>query len=159
MIFSTRRLFRSRPTHRAAHSAWIESLEQRWLLANNSVIQIAAPAPITLASDDAQSYAAWTAGSNGGSGLGPATIVQGSGGNLFLATGTDSLTGGKSFGITAGASGPAVVRSILAPASSAEYTFSASFNEDNTNGFDGFSIKSAPGSNFADGELLRFGLS
>jgi hypothetical protein len=33
------------------------------------------------------------------------------------------------------------------------------FDENGTNGFDGLSIKSAPGTNFADRELLSFGLS
>jgi len=139
--------------------AAVQPLENRCLLSNNSVFTFQAPQPVTLASDDAQSYTTWNYGDNGGTGLGPATFLEGSGGSIFLATGGTSIDGGKSFDIRGGTLGQAMTRSILAPTSQAEYTVSATFNEDNTNGFDGFNIKSAPGTKFADNELVSFGLS
>src|SRR5438552_819 len=75
----------------------IEMLESRMLL-SGSVVSFGPPNPVTIASDDAQSYTTWDYGSNGGTGLGPATFLEGSNGNIFLSTDAKSIDRGKSFG-------------------------------------------------------------
>src|SRR5205823_709577 len=100
----------------------IETLESRMLL-SGSVVSFGPPSPVTIASDDAQSYTTWDYGSNGGTGLGPATFLEGSNGSIFLSTDGESIDGSKSFGIDGGIGGQAMTRSLNHPSDVGEYTF------------------------------------
>jgi hypothetical protein len=114
-----------------------------------------------IASDDAQSYSSFSYGSNGGSGFGAATYVEGSGGGVFLETGGAAIDGAKSIGTysnSGGGNAQAWARSITSPTTEAEYSLSARFNLDNSVAFSGFNLKSALGATFGASELLSFGM-
>jgi glycosidase len=116
------------------------------------------------ASDNAESQTAWNYNANsiGGSGLGAATYLEGTGGGLYLAnssTGNRQIDGANSFGVYAGSGGQGLCRSITAPGAAGTLTFSARFDVSNSAGFTGFNIKSAQGAAFAANELLSFGLT
>ena len=115
------------------------------------------------ASDNAETYTAWnyTTNSSGGSGLGPATLLEGTGGGLYLATastGARQIDGSNSFGVYAGSGSQGLSRAILNPRQAGSLLLSARFDLSNTVGLSGFNIKSAPGTSFAANELLSFGL-
>lgn len=117
-------------------------------------------AAAVVASDDYQGYSSLAYGDNGGTGLGALTYQNGSGGNVYLETGGGAaIDGGKSMGIYASTGGQAATRSITSgPNVIGTYDVSARFNLSNTVSFSGFNIKSAQGSNFADNQLVQFGL-
>src|SRR5438067_2727813 len=126
---------------------------------------IQARAATVVASDDYQSYGSLGYGSNGGTGLGALSYLEGSNGGVFLETGGAAIDGGKSMGIYSSDGGQAADRTITgspngngAPNVIGSYDVSARFNLGNDTGFSGFNIKSGVGSHFADSELIRFGL-
>src|SRR5207302_301180 len=106
------------------------------------------------ANDNAESYTGWnyTTNSNGGTGFGPATLLEGTGGGLYLAnsaTGSRQIDGNNSFGVYAGSGGQGLCRSIINSNQVGTLTLSARFDVSNAVGFTGFNIKSAPGTAFA----------
>ena len=97
-------------------------------------------------SDDAESYASWAYGSNGGSGLGAITYREGSGGGIYLETGSGKIDGAKSFGMFAGTGAgntQAADRQILNAKAAGTLNISVRWNVNNTVAFSGFNLKSA----------------
>jgi alpha-D-xyloside xylohydrolase len=119
---------------------------------------------ISSSSDNAESYSSWSYGSNGGSGFGPATYLEGTGGGLYLETGSATIDGSKSFGVYAGsATGgntgtQGMDRQILNAQQAGTLTISFRPNVTNTVAFSGFNLKSAPGTHFGDNELISVGI-
>lgn len=113
---------------------------------------------------DAEDKSAWDYGANNndGSGLGPATYLEGSGGGIYLvnaSTGNRQIDALNSFGIYAGTGGQALARAISAPRQNGTLTFSARFDVSNTTGTTAFNLKSSLGASFTANELLAFGLA
>ena len=113
------------------------------------------------AADNAESYASWAYGANGGTGLGPATFREGAGGGIYLETGAARIDGAKSFGLFAGGSSgnrQALDRAILNAQSAGTLLVSIRFNVNNSVSFSGFNLKSAPGTTFGSngGESTTF---
>src|SRR5438093_12268092 len=50
-----------------------------------------------ISSDDAESYSSWSYGNNGGTGFGPITYLEGTGGGIFLSTDGAHVDRAKSF--------------------------------------------------------------
>ena len=73
---------------------------------------------ISNSSDNAESYSSWSYGSNGGTGFGPATYLEGTGGGIFLVnSSTDAgrqIDGNNSFGVYRGETIPAIPREWIA---------------------------------------------
>jgi len=113
----------------------------------------------TNAADDFQSYTTLNYGDNGGFGLGSLSYLEGTGGGVFLETGSRSIDGSKSMGMFSSTGGQAAYRALSTSLSLAEYDVSARFDVDNAVGFSGFNIKSGAGSTFGSFELLSFGLA
>lgn len=108
--------------------------------------------------DDYQSYSSISYGSNGGSGLGAHTYLEGTAGGVYLETSGASIDGSKSLGIFASTGGQALSRSTTV-GSFGIYTSSVRFNLSNTVAFSGLNIKSSQGSTFGSSELLSWGLT
>jgi hypothetical protein len=119
----------------------------------------AASRAAVIAADDFESYSSYSYGSNGGTGLGPASYLEGTGGGVFLSTDGAHIDGANSVGLYSSTGGQAFDRTITSPVTNGEYTVSARFNLDNSVSFSGFNLKSAAGSTFGDSELLSFGLT
>jgi glycosidase len=116
------------------------------------------------ASADAEDKTAWdyAANSADGSGLGPASYLEGSGGGIYLAnsaTGGRQIDGLNSFAIYAGTGGQALARAISAPRQNGTVMLSARFDVSNTTGTTAFNLKSGIGASFRANELLAFGLA
>jgi glycosidase len=116
------------------------------------------------ASDNAETYSGfgYATNNNGGSGFGPITFLEGTGGGLYLASpsaGNRQIDGNNSFGVYAGTGGQAACRALLNPRAAGTLTLSVRFDLSNAAAFSGFSIKSAQGTSFAANELLSFGLN
>ena len=72
------------------------------------------------ASDNAETYSGfgYATNNNGGSGFGPITFLEGTGGGLYLsnsAAGNRQIDGNNSFGLYAGSGGQAACRALLNP--------------------------------------------
>jgi len=117
---------------------------------------------ISTSSDNAESYSSWTYGSNGGTGFGPATYLEGTGGGIFLVNNSSDagrqIDGNNSFGVYAGSGGQGMDRQILNAQQAG--TLTISFRPDVSNGvsFSGFNLKTAPGTHFGDNELISVGI-
>jgi alpha-D-xyloside xylohydrolase len=112
-------------------------------------------------SDNYESYSSMSYGTNGGSGLGAITYREGSGGGVYLETGSGKIDGTKSFGIFAGTGSgntQAADRQILNAKQAGTLTMSVRFNVTNTVAFTGFNLKSATGTHFGDNEILSVGI-
>ncbi len=112
-------------------------------------------------SDDAESYATWTYGSNGGSGFGAVTYREGTGGGIGLVTGGGKIDGAKSFDLFAGGgvgNTQALDRQIVNARPAGTLTLSVRWNVSNTVAFSGFNLKTAPGTHFGDNELISIGV-
>ena len=115
-------------------------------------------------SDNAETYSGfgYATNNNGGSGFGPITFLEGTGGGLYLSNssaGNRQIDGSNSFGLYAGSGGQAACRALLNPRAVGTLTLSVRFDLSNAAAFSGFSIKSAQGTSFAANELLSFGLN
>jgi hypothetical protein len=111
--------------------------------------------------DDAESYSSWSYTSpnnNGGSGFGPATYLEGTGGGIVLITGSAKIDGAKTFDVFAGSGGQGLDRQILNARQAGTLSMSVRFNENNSISFSGFNLKSAPGTHFGDNEILSVGI-
>ncbi len=109
-------------------------------------------------SDDAESYASWAYGANGGSGFGAATYREGSNGGIFLETSGAKIDNAKSFGLFSGSGTQAMDRQILNAKQAGVLTLSVRWNLDNTQAFSGFNLKSAAGATFGANELISVGI-
>jgi len=112
-------------------------------------------------SDDAESYATWAYGNNGGSGFGAITYREGTGGGIFLEAGSGKIDGAKSFGMFAGGgtgNTQAADRQILNAKAAGTLALSVRWNVNNTVSFSGFNLKSATGTHFGDNELISVGI-
>ena len=112
-------------------------------------------------SDDAESYTSWAYGSNGGSGFGAITYREGSGGGIYLDTGSGKIDGAKSFGMFAGGgtgNTQAADRQILNAKAAGTLSLSVRFNVNNTVSFSGFNLKSAAGTTFGANEIISVGI-
>lgn len=105
---------------------------------------------ISTSSDNAESYSSWAYGSNGGSGFGPATYLEGTGGGIFLVGPADAgrqIDGNNSFGVFAGGGSgntQGMNRQILNAQQAGTLTISCRFDVNNSVSFSGFNLKSAP---------------
>ena len=112
-------------------------------------------------SDDAEAYASWTYNANGGSGFGAITYREGSGGGIYLETGSGKIDGAKSFGMFAGGGAgntQAADRQILNAKAAGTLNISVRFNVNNTVAFSGFNLKSATGATFGANEIISVGI-
>src|SRR4029078_11934080 len=112
-------------------------------------------------SDDAESYATWAYGNNGGSGFGAITYREGTGGGLYLEAGSGKIDGAKSFGMFAGGgtgNTQAADRQILNAKAAGTLALSVRWNVNKPVSFSGFNLKSATGTHFGDNELISVGI-
>ncbi len=116
----------------------------------------------TSAADNAEGYTSWAYGDNGGSGLGPADYLQGTGGGLYLEQSSQKIDGSSSFGIYAGGgsgNSQAMDREILGAQTSGTVSLSMRFDVNNTVAFSGFNLKSGEGSTLGTDELVSVGIT
>jgi len=104
---------------------------------------------------------------NGGSGFQPWINLENTGGSKYIANvsnGGRQVDGNDSFGIMAasgtGENGYAEGRPLVTPITAGIYTVTARFDLANTQGFSGFNLKTAAGTQFGTDafELLAFGM-
>lgn len=111
-----------------------------------------------IGSDDYQSYTSLSYGSNGGTGLGAHTYLEGTGGGIYLETGGAAIDGGKSMGIFSSTGGQALTRTT-SPGAFGIYSGSLRFNVNNSVSFSGVNLKSSLGTTFGTDELIAFGMT
>ncbi|MDB6147416.1 MAG: hypothetical protein JWO45_1080 [Spartobacteria bacterium] len=119
---------------------------------------------LSRSADDAESYTSWAYGSSGGTGFGPATYREGSGGGIFLSNsgnGNRQIDGAKSLAIYPGGGAgntQAMDRQILNAKQAGTLSLSVRWDVSNTIAFSGFNLKSAAGTTFGANELISVGI-
>lgn len=111
--------------------------------------------------DDYESNTGMSYGTNGGNGLGAITYREGTGGGVYLETGSGKIDGAKSFGIFSNSGGgntQAADRQILNAGQAGTLTLSARWNVNNSVAFSGFNLKSAQGATFGANEIISVGM-
>jgi alpha-glucosidase (family GH31 glycosyl hydrolase) len=109
-------------------------------------------------SDDYESYASMSYGSNGGSGFGAITYREGNNGGIYLETGSAKIDGAKSFGLFSSTGTQAADRQIINAGQAGTLNISIRWNVDNATAFSGFNLKSATGTTFGSNELISVGI-
>ena len=115
-------------------------------------------------SDDYESYSGMSYGSNGGSGFGPITYLEGTGGGVYLENTGAKIDGAKSFGVFSGTTAggnsgtQGAYRAITNATPAGTLKISIRWNVDNGVSFSGFNLKSAPGNTFGSNELISVGI-